>query len=387
MIRLARSSPVPPPPRTRRRPSPPRMSEMSRSSAPASAVMKPIPIQAGSSGELVEVLARVDPLGAAAHHDVARQADEQERHHADPQRPDIAARDDHARGRREQAADEDHRAEDVDEERQVQAVGTQHRGKHQAPGFQIMSTRISRIASDATEWSIRPCCVRAELGELRVGAVSARPRRAPSRGRWHASKIGAAAAPRLGPDRPEDDRCDHPAAPDGDAVERDREPDAEDDRPERRRPSTATVGDREETAGRDHLLGKIGAPDRRRSRPRTRSWPRRARTRSAGGERAASRSAPWPDDIERGRTISSGHDLAPRGPAIACFRDQRSPRDSSALGHDLGRRHDRARLRRRARRSASSRARRARPRCARSAGAGVRSAGARWASRSSRACG
>ena len=78
-------------------------------------------------GELVEVLARVDPLGAAAHDDVARQADEQERHHADPQHADIAARDEHARRRREQAADEDHRAEDVDEERQVQAVGTRSR--------------------------------------------------------------------------------------------------------------------------------------------------------------------------------------------------------------------------------------------------------------------
>ena len=297
MIRLARSNPVPPPPRTRRMPSPPRISEISRSSAPASAVMKPIPIQAGSSGSCVEVLARVDPLGAAAHHDVAGQADEQERHHADPQRPDVAARDEHARGRREQAADEDHRAEDVDEERQVQAVGTQHRGEHQAPGFQIMSTRISsdRERRDRVEHAARAACGRARRASRRGPCC---PAATSSVARSMAGReLGAAAPPRLGPDRPEDDRRDHPAVPDGDPVERDREPDAEDDRPER--------ADRDRD-GRDREAGGRPRPpareDRcagsRRSRPRTRSWPRRARTRSAGGERAASRSAPWPDDIE-----------------------------------------------------------------------------------------
>ena len=47
------------------------------------------------------------------------------------------------------------------------------------------------------------------------------------------------------------------------------------------------------------------------------------------------------DDFERSR-CSLGE-----APAIACLRDQRSPRDSSAVRHDLGRGHDRARLRRR----------------------------------------
>ena len=53
---------------------------------------------------------------------------------------------------------------------------------------------------------------------------------------------------------------DPPIAPESDTVERDRQPDAEDDRPEGA-DSHGNRRDREQTPRRDNLLGKIGAPD------------------------------------------------------------------------------------------------------------------------------
>ena len=76
------------------------------------------------------------------------QRDREERPVAEPEEPRVAAREGERARAGQQAADEDHRAEDVHEQREVPAVGPDgcEEARH-APGFQIMSMRIRSTTS------------------------------------------------------------------------------------------------------------------------------------------------------------------------------------------------------------------------------------------------
>ena len=212
--------------------------------------MKPIPTQAGSSGSSSRCSLRVDPLGADAHDEVAR-AGRRRGASCTPIRRSrsIAARDEHA-SRTSRAG---RRRGSSRRGRGRRAAGSGCRAGIEA-SIRRPASRSCRRGSAGSR-ATRPCaasgpaaCGRARRAPRR--GRSARPRRAPWRASMHGVEDGAAAAPRLGADRPEDDRGDDPAAPDGDAVERDREPDAEDDRPERadRRPRRSATGKRRPAA-------------------------------------------------------------------------------------------------------------------------------------------
>src|SRR5262245_30620669 len=117
-------------------------------------------------------LLRVDPLGAEAHHDVARQRDGQQRPVSEPQRADVAASEREDARTREQAPYEDHRPEDVDEEREVPVRGPMggEQARH-APGFQIMSMRIRSTTRLPNACSTSPRCVRLIASSSAFGPV------------------------------------------------------------------------------------------------------------------------------------------------------------------------------------------------------------------------
>ena len=104
-----------------------------------------------------------------------------------------------------QAADEDHRAEDVDEQREVPAVRPDRcEDARHAPGFQIMSMRISSTDALDGVCKTRPRCVRLIASSSALGPV------------WPAASSslaffipamysGTGAAAGAGGDRPEDD--------------------------------------------------------------------------------------------------------------------------------------------------------------------------------------
>ena len=131
-----------------------------------------------------------------------------------------------------EAADEDHRPEDV-HERAGSSSCRAGSGEHHAPGFQIMSMRMRR----PRPWP------RVEQEPAAASASSSQRRgraRSPGRDELSAAREGAActrgrSAAGLRRDRPQHDRRDHPAVPDLVRVEGDREPDAEDDRSDRAR--------------------------------------------------------------------------------------------------------------------------------------------------------
>ena len=129
----------------------------------------------------------------------------------------------------EQSADEDHRAEHVQEEREVPAVGPDAHAH--APGFQIMSMRIRTRRPLATVCRRSPRGVRFSASSSVLGPSRRRPAalaRGAARARTPSPRAAVAAAIAQSTiaaiTQPSHDLV---------RVERDREPDAEDDRPER----------------------------------------------------------------------------------------------------------------------------------------------------------
>ena len=128
-------------------------------------------------------------------------------------------------------ADEDHRAQDVEEQREVPVVGSDRREEvDHAPGFQIMSTRSSTTTTVAAAWNDDPARGPVQREQLGVRAGLA--------GRLELLRLGHALHVRrsrplaeAADDDPEHDGRDDPAVPDVVVAVGEREPDAEDDRP------------------------------------------------------------------------------------------------------------------------------------------------------------
>ena len=246
MTIVALRSRVPLPERRRRTPMPPRTSAMTSASKPSVGDDEADVDPEGVTlvfGKIGVPLLRVEPLGSDPHQHVGRQAYEQQRPVAEAQHCRVSARECQGRRRSQHAADEDHRADDVQEQNVVPVVGTDGGEQAHAPGFQIMSTRMSSVTRLATACSMRPRCVR-----LTARSSCARPGLAGCLellGLLHARHVlGARACADSGRDRPEDDRGDDPPVPDVVSADGEREPDAEDDRaacrrslPQRFRPS------------------------------------------------------------------------------------------------------------------------------------------------------
>src|SRR5688572_6980269 len=115
---------------------------------------------------------RVQPLRADAHHDVPGQRDEQQRPVPEPEEAGVAARKRERARAGQQSADEHHRPEDVDEQREVPTVGPRcGEERAHAPGFQIMSMRINTTTTVAAVCSASPCCVRLIATSSSLGPV------------------------------------------------------------------------------------------------------------------------------------------------------------------------------------------------------------------------
>ena len=118
--------------RSRYTPTPPSARARRKSRPPQSATMKPMPSQAGWSiwsGRSSQCCRLVEPLPGESHQDQTGEADEQEREVAEPQQPGLAAREED-RGRAcEQRAEDDGRADEVQEQREALLVGPD-RGEH-----------------------------------------------------------------------------------------------------------------------------------------------------------------------------------------------------------------------------------------------------------------
>ena len=76
------------------------------------------------TGELVPLLQLVEPLAGEPQQDQPGQADEQKREVAEPQQPDLAARQGERRRAREQGAEGDGCADEVQEQREALLVGS-----------------------------------------------------------------------------------------------------------------------------------------------------------------------------------------------------------------------------------------------------------------------
>ena len=103
--------------------------------------------------------------------DQAGEADEQEREVAEPQQPGLAARQEERGRAREQRAEDDGRADEVQQQREALVVGPDRGEQRQAPGFQIMSITISTIAADARARSRSPVGVRFKAVSSALGPV------------------------------------------------------------------------------------------------------------------------------------------------------------------------------------------------------------------------
>ena len=188
----------------------------------------------------------------------------------------------------EQAADEDHRAEDVEEEREVPAVRPdrgERRSCARLPDHvdeDQQHERRSRARASASA-ALRP--VEREQLRARPGLAGGLRAPAPSSSR-RVRRAGAPAG--LGRDSPEHDRRDDPAVPDVVSAVREREPDAEDDRAARRR-SRSRRSDLRRPAPCGSCPSGVSVRERRRSGPRRGRCPRRTRTRSGRGARGSSR--------------------------------------------------------------------------------------------------
>ena len=174
-ISVAFSSPAPPPDFRRRTPIPPVIRETTQDDRACVgddvADAEPCGL-VDLVGEIVPALFGVDPLGADSHEEPARQRDRQESPVPEPERSRIAARVDERARARDDAAYEDHRPEDVDEEREVLGVGS-NCGEEpgHAPGFQIMSMRISSTTTVAAAWNQTPFEVRFSASSSAFGPV------------------------------------------------------------------------------------------------------------------------------------------------------------------------------------------------------------------------
>ena len=158
------SRPAPLPSRIRYTPMPPTMSaiEQDERAGVGDDVADVEPGRDQIVGNVVPVLLRVDPLGADPHDHVARKRDGQQRPVPEPEQLRVAFRERERAPAREKAADQDRRSDDVHEEREVPAVrahGCDDAHAH-APGFQIMSMRISTTTIEARVCMSRPVDVR-----------------------------------------------------------------------------------------------------------------------------------------------------------------------------------------------------------------------------------
>ena len=174
------------------------------------------------------VLRRLDPLRADAHQDVRREARRASSvAQAEPREPAGLAAAVLRQPTRiatdgDQRADEQRRAEDVQEEREVPAVGAEMR-EHHAPGFQIISASTdSDGVPKRARASGRGQRVSSALGASPLGgglaSCVAWPRPPPAAGRC---------------ERPEDERGDDPAVARARSRRRRHEPEPEDDRARR----------------------------------------------------------------------------------------------------------------------------------------------------------
>ena len=80
-------------------------------------------------GSLFQLCILVEPLPGEPHQDQARQADEEKREVAEPKQPGLAARQQERGRARQQGAEDDGRADEVQEEREALVVGSD-RGEH-----------------------------------------------------------------------------------------------------------------------------------------------------------------------------------------------------------------------------------------------------------------
>jgi RNA polymerase sigma-70 factor (ECF subfamily) len=103
-----------------------------------------------------EVLLRLRPLSADPHQDVRGQNAHQQRQQAEARQADGVVRPSPGENRRqrhgEQRSDQQHRAEDVQEEREVHLVGADGSEHAHAPGFQIMSRRMTKSPTLLIAW-------------------------------------------------------------------------------------------------------------------------------------------------------------------------------------------------------------------------------------------
>ena len=210
------------------------------------------------------MLYQPEPLRPDAHDDVRGHRHDQERPEGKAPHPAGVGcapggerRDRAGRGR----PDEHHRPDHVQEEGEVERVGPDRCERAHAQGFQIMSRR-TRSTAPGGEPVQQPELPRPQVG----GELSAR-----LLGLAAGHQLGAAveallhldprAAARLEADHPQHDRGDDPEVEDRVRVEREREPDAEHDRPDRARDhrDLADLGDGAEG---HHLARAIRASQR-----------------------------------------------------------------------------------------------------------------------------
>src|SRR5512133_2713802 len=117
------------------------------------------------------MLLRGDPPRAAPHQDPAGERDDEQRPVAEPQEPGLALRKRERARSGDEAADQDHRAEDVQEEREVPAVGPDRGEDAHAPGFQIMSMMMSRTTAEVRAWKRTPLEVRLSASSSALGPL------------------------------------------------------------------------------------------------------------------------------------------------------------------------------------------------------------------------
>ena len=99
---------------------------------PQSATMNPMLSQAGSpicDGSLSQLLQLVEPLPGEPEQDQAGQTDEQKREVPEAKQPGVAASQEERGGARQQGAEDDGRADEVEQEREALVAGSD-RGEH-----------------------------------------------------------------------------------------------------------------------------------------------------------------------------------------------------------------------------------------------------------------
>src|SRR4029077_3287324 len=95
----------------------------------------------------------------------------QQRPVAEPQEARFSPRKGERARAGQEPADEDHRSEDVQEEREVPAAGSDDGEDAHAPGLKIMSRRMSNTAVEARAWRTTPADVRLRASNSELGPV------------------------------------------------------------------------------------------------------------------------------------------------------------------------------------------------------------------------